>query len=92
MSLYFRNAVISFTMDAIPLQVDNFSYGPIHRPIPGHSHGADGDDQMVVRTGHGMDTSFCMGQRASRGEGPPLLNSLPIGYMDSIHHSPEQLK
>lgn len=38
MSLYFRNTVISFPMDAIPLQADNFSYGPIHHPILGHSY------------------------------------------------------
>ena len=53
MSLYFRNAVISFTMDAIPLQVDNFSYGPIHRPIPGHSHGAGSYEVHYIPYGYG---------------------------------------
>ena len=40
-------------MDAIPLQVDNFSYGPIYRPIPGHSHGAGSYEVHYIPYGYG---------------------------------------
>ena len=53
MSLYFRNTLISFTIDAIPFQADNFSYGPIENTIPGHSHATGSYEIHYIPYGYG---------------------------------------
>lgn len=53
MSLYFKDTEIPFLMDNVMFYADNFCYGPITVPIPGHTHGTGSYEIHYISQGYG---------------------------------------